>query len=161
MLKLADECLKVNGMLIYIYIYKYLLIKHLFISKRKRIVPQKRNLVKTILIRWLTSAVMVQTEIVCQSIECSKKHISLSYFCAPPHKKLNSSVIMRKDQKNQNWRTLYKTIGFRSSGSKKTVHKVIPPSPWGQLGPQKWGDGLRRLRLLQERSVHSMWSTCW
>ena len=51
MLKLADECLKVNGMLIYIYIYKYLLIKHLFISKRKRIVPQKRNLVKTILIR--------------------------------------------------------------------------------------------------------------
>ena len=133
---------------LYIYIYIYNLIKHLFISKRKRIVLQKRNLVKTILIRWLTSPV-------CQSIECSKKHISLSYFCAPPHKKLNSSVVMRKDQKNQNWRTLYKTIGFRSSGSKKTVGKALPPSPWGQLGPQSWGDGLRRLHLVQEHALRA------
>lgn len=49
MLKLADESLKVNG--IFIYILKYLPIKHFFISKRKRIALQKRNLVKIISIR--------------------------------------------------------------------------------------------------------------
>ena len=41
------------------------------------------------------------------------------------------------------------------SGSKKTVPKTLPPSPWAHLGPQSWGDGLRRLCLLQECAVRA------
>lgn len=39
------------------------------------------------------------------------------------------------------------------SESKKTVPGTLPPSPWDHLGPQSWGDGLRRLCLLQECAV--------
>lgn len=41
------------------------------------------------------------------------------------------------------------------SGSKKTVHETLPPSPWDHLGPQSWGDGLRRLCLLQECALRA------
>lgn len=40
-------------------------------------------------------------------------------------------------------------------GSKKTVPKTLPPSPWDHLGPQSWGYGLRRLCLLQECAVRA------
>lgn len=41
------------------------------------------------------------------------------------------------------------------SGSWKTVPNTLPPSPWDHLGPQSWGDGLRRLCLLQECALRS------
>lgn len=39
------------------------------------------------------------------------------------------------------------------SGSKKSVLETLSPSPWDHLSPQNWGNGLRRLCLLQECAV--------
>lgn len=41
------------------------------------------------------------------------------------------------------------------SGSKKTVRETLPPNFWDHLGPQSWGDGLRRLCLLQECALRA------
>lgn len=67
MLKLVDESLKMNRMFMYLKIPT----KYLFISKRKKIALQKKNLAETMLVKWLASLITVQTEIVEEPVGCN------------------------------------------------------------------------------------------